>query len=68
MLTSICLETKILIITNNFVIAGLRCRAFSRGLPVVKPGWILDSVAAEKLLDCEFMFHVVIFDLVIKCN
>ncbi|CAM8937715.1 unnamed protein product [Rhodiola kirilowii] len=25
-------------------------RSFSRGLPVVKPTWILDSVAAEKLL------------------
>ncbi|CAM8935329.1 unnamed protein product [Rhodiola kirilowii] len=28
-------------------------RSFSRGLPVVKPTWILDSVAAEKLLSCK---------------
>ncbi|KAJ8570827.1 hypothetical protein K7X08_037799 [Anisodus acutangulus] len=26
-------------------------RSFSRGLPVVKPTWVLDSVAANKLLN-----------------
>ncbi|GKC06096.1 DNA repair protein REV1 isoform X1, partial [Tanacetum coccineum] len=28
-------------------------RSFSRGLPVVKPTWVLDSVAAKKLLNCK---------------
>ncbi|KAI3695596.1 hypothetical protein L1987_78594 [Smallanthus sonchifolius] len=33
------------------VIIGNKCyRSFSRGLPVVKPTWVLDSVAADKLL------------------
>ncbi|XP_078431133.1 DNA-directed DNA polymerase [Wolffia australiana] len=27
-------------------------RSFSRGLPVVKPAWIMDSVAANRLLNC----------------
>lgn len=31
-------------------------RSFSRGLPVVKPTWILDSVAANKLLSCKFVY------------
>ncbi|KAL2939188.1 DNA repair protein REV1, partial [Bienertia sinuspersici] len=30
----------------------LWCRSFSRGLPVVKPTWVLDCVAAKKLLSC----------------
>lgn len=30
-------------------------RAFSAGLPVVKPTWILDSVAANRLLSCKFL-------------
>lgn len=30
-------------------------RSFSRGLPVVKPTWVLDSVAANKLLNCKFI-------------
>ncbi|KAF7144242.1 hypothetical protein RHSIM_Rhsim05G0088900 [Rhododendron simsii] len=29
-------------------------RSFSAGLPVVKPAWLLDSVAAYKLLSCMF--------------
>ncbi|KAL2939168.1 DNA repair protein REV1 [Bienertia sinuspersici] len=29
-----------------------RRRSFSRGLPVVKPTWVLDCVAAKKLLSC----------------
>lgn len=29
-------------------------RAFSQGLPVVKPEWIVDSIAANTLLSCKF--------------
>lgn len=28
-------------------------RSFSGGLPVVKPTWVVDSVAANKLLSCK---------------
>lgn len=31
----------------------LQIRSFSGGLPVVKPKWIADSVAANKLLSCK---------------
>jgi hypothetical protein len=29
-------------------------RAFSQGLPIVKPEWIVDSVASNALLSCKF--------------
>lgn len=36
------------------VIIGDNCyRSFSRGLPVVKPTWVLDCLAADKLLSCK---------------
>ncbi|XP_064991458.1 DNA repair protein REV1-like [Musa acuminata AAA Group] len=31
-------------------------RAFSRGLPVVRPAWVVDSVAANKLLSCNCIY------------
>lgn len=33
----------------------VHCRAFSAGLPVVKPTWILDSVASNRLLTCKLL-------------
>lgn len=44
----------------------LQYRAFSAGLPLVKPTWILDSVAANRLLPCKlfpFLMHLYSFSL-----
>lgn len=69
--TSICLCISE---TSSFY-----CRSFSGELPVVKPTWILDSVASNKLLSCKLLwttlccygfilplYTVFIHDLVLK--
>lgn len=40
----------------EFELSFLWFRAFSRGLPVVRPAWVVDSVAANKLLSCNCIY------------
>lgn len=50
--------SSVLICSLLSIVFGLFwLRAFSHGLPVVRPQWVLDCLAANRLLNCEFSPH-----------
>ncbi|RRT74126.1 hypothetical protein B296_00031675 [Ensete ventricosum] len=55
-LSSSLLNMFLDVMVVEFELSFLWFRAFSRGLPVVRPAWVVDSVAANKLLSCNCLY------------